>query len=593
MNSELEDLREALASSQQRLLAQGARLRELELVLGGLQAVGADDEPAGAWDRTFDVLRAALDFSLAVVLEPQGAGFACSASTDAALIGAFWRRGQLFDRVAAGQGAVVPDVSRLPEWADSGGDRQVGAVGAICAPIATLGGRGLLVLCGGERGAYAPADLALVVRLGLVVSQTLAAGRQRQLAEAVQKAELRREAAVRANEAKSQFFANMSHELRTPMNGVVTVADILSRTDLDPRQQEMVELILSSGRMLEGLLNDVLDFAKVESGKLDLEARPFDLAGDLRSVFDLFAARADEKGLTLAVSDERVSPRWRQGDSLRVRQVVGNLLSNALKFTQAGRVSVTIADEPHDQSSLIRITVRDTGIGLTPEVSERLFERFEQADNSITRKYGGTGLGLAISRGLARLMGGDIVGLPAPGGGAQFEFTFMAPAVGPVLADETDVSQLTMSAEALRVLVAEDNPNNRRIVGMILELAGVYAHFAEDGEKACDAVETHRFDAVLMDLQMPVMDGLSATRTIRAREAALGRPRIPIIAVSANAMTHHVEEALEAGADAHVSKPIDPALLLTQLMKLCEGEAPDPVSQSMSAQLNAERPTTH
>ncbi len=573
MKQEVEDLREALASANQRLAAQDARLRELELVLSGLQAIRVDDEPAAAWDRTFDLLRSALDFRTAIVLEPKGEDFTCLVSTDAALIGRRWARGPLFDHAAAGRGAVVPDLSRLPEW--GGGDHQIGAVGAILAPVAALGGRGLLILCGGAHGAYAASDLALVVRLGLVVSQTLAAGRQRQLAEAIERSELKREAAVRANEAKSQFFANMSHELRTPMNGVVTVADLLGRTHLDPRQREMVDLIRSSGRMLEGLLNDVLDFAKVESGGLRLEARPFDLMGDLRSVIDLFETRADEKGLRLQVCDTRPAAQWYEGDSLRIRQVVNNLLSNALKFTQEGGVFLTIGAEPDEAGAWrVTITVSDTGIGFAPEVSDRLFERFEQADNSITRKFGGTGLGLAISRRLARLMGGDVIGRPRMGGGAEFEFTFLAPQAAPAASGEAGALEQAGASGALSVLVAEDNPNNQRIVGMILEMTGAAVRFAENGQEACEALLAQDFDAVLMDLQMPVMDGLTAIRTIRARERVQGLARTPIIAVSANAMTHHVEEALKAGADAHVSKPIDPGALLTQLMTLCGDEEP-------------------
>ncbi|RAK57758.1 ATP-binding protein [Phenylobacterium deserti] len=586
MNEEVEHLREALASANQLAAAQQARLRELELVLSGIQGISAEDEPGAAITRTFDLLRSALEFDLALVLQPQENGYACVASTEPRLVGSAWPAEGFFQRIASGRPAVVPDIARIPEWTAFPGGLTSRPAAGILAPISTAGGAGLLILCSERRGIYSAADLALVSKLGLVVSQTLAAGQQRRLAEAIQTSELRRDAAVRANEAKSQFFANISHEIRTPLNGVVAVADMLARTELAPRQQEMVELILDSGRMLERLLNDVLDFAKVESGRLDLELRPMNLHQDLTSVFDLFAAKADEKGLALEVTGAEQADRWLEADSLRIRQVVSNLLSNAVKFTVKGGVQVSLSVEAGAKAQTVRISVRDTGCGFSAETAERLFDRFEQEDKSITRKFGGSGLGLSIARSLARLMGGDVTCRAQVGEGAVFDFWFTAQAAARPTADaegEAPVSDL----EAIRVLVVEDNPNNRRIAGMILEMAGATPYFAENGREACLAVEAQHFDLVLMDLQMPVMDGLTAIRAIRQRQADEGLPPIPIIAVSANAMTHQVEEAVSAGADAHVAKPIDPAALLAAIAELA-APADDRSGRELSVSGNQE-----
>jgi signal transduction histidine kinase/ActR/RegA family two-component response regulator len=577
MHEEVEQLREALASAKQLAAAQEARLRQQDLVLSGIEAISVEDEPAAAIANAFEVLRTAVAFDHALVLEPREAGYACVAATNPSLVGAEWPAGDFFTRVAAGRPGVVPDVSRVPDWI--AGPAGVTAVGALFTPLSTAAGAGLLILCADRHGAYSASDLALVARLGLLVSQTLAAGQQRRLAEAVRRSEVEREAAVHANEVKSRFFANMSHEVRTPLNGVIAVADILARTELSPRQQEMVDLILDSGRMLERVLNDVLDFSKIESGRLGLDLQPCNPADALRSVFDLFAAKADEKGLALTVAVEPGADGWFEADSLRIRQVVSNLLSNAVKFTEAGGVHVALGAEERDGEVLLAIRVRDTGCGFQQETAERLFERFEQEDGSITRKFGGSGLGLSIARAIARLMGGDIGCESAPGRGAEFRFWF--PARRAEAARPCEAAPEVRLAEpeaALRVLVAEDNPNNQRIIGMILEIAGIEAVFACDGREACEAVAVQRFDVILMDLQMPVMDGLTAMRRIRARERAENRARTPIVAVSANAMTHQVEEALAAGADAHVSKPIDPAALLTAIAELCAGpeEAAEP-----------------
>lgn len=565
MTYDVEQLREALSSARRLEAAQSQRLREQALVLDGLQALSVEDEPDVLLARMFELLSSALSFDEAYVLEPMADQYVCVASTCPHAPGATWPSGAFFRRVAGGGAAVVPDNARVPEWASCIG-ATVSSGGAIYAPITAVNGPGLLLLCAHERGVYSSSDLALVSKLGLLVSQTLASGQRRRLAEAMNRSEMERLAAVEANEIKSQFLANMSHEVRTPLNGVVTVADLLSRSELHPRQREMVSLILESGRSLERVLSDILDFSKMEAGQLDLELRPFNLTTSLTSLCDLFAAEAQAKGLSFETRHIDPTLAWFEGDVGRVRQVVTNLLSNAVKFTASGGVSVEVEVEPRGAISTVVIRVKDTGCGFGPDEADRLFERFKQADGSITRRFGGSGLGLAISRSLAVQMGGDILCRSAVGQGAEFEFRFAAEPI----ASQSPVPEAGESEPhaAGRILVAEDNANNRRIIGMVLELIGADVTYAEDGRQACEAFERDTFDLILMDMQMPVLDGLSATREIRAMELRRGAAPSPIIVLSANAMTHHVAESLEAGADAHMPKPINPAALLDKIAEL-------------------------
>ena len=565
MTQAVEQLREALASARRLLAAESRRVREQALVLDGIRALSIDDEPDVLLARMFELLSSALTFDEAYVLEPAGDQLRCVAAATPGAQGATWPSGAFFRRVAAGGAAVVPDNSRVPEWASCRGAAALPG-GALYAPITAVNGPGLLILCARGHGVYSSSDLALVAKLGLLVSQTLAAGQRRRLAEAMHRSEMERQAAVEANETKSRFLANMSHEVRTPLNGVVAVADLLGRSDLQPRQREMVSLILESGRALERLLSDILDFSKIEAGKLSLDVQPFNLADNLRSICDLFAVQADAKGLAFEARLPDPSQAWFDGDGDRVRQVVTNLLSNAVKFTVAGAVSIEADIHPRGSRSTVVIRVRDTGCGFDSDSANRLFARFEQADDSITRRFGGSGLGLAISRSLALQMDGDISARSTPGEGSEFEFRFEARRI--------DASPAAPEAPETgvhgggRILVAEDNVNNRKIIGMVLELIGAEVTFAENGEEACAAVAGQAFDLILMDMQMPVLDGLSATRTIRALERSHGRPPTPIIMLSANAMTHQVAESLQAGADAHVAKPIDARLLLSRIAEL-------------------------
>ncbi len=567
-----EQLREALASAKQIEAALADRIREQDLILNGLEALQGEEEPSALLQRAFDILGRSIAFNLALILEPEGEAFVCTAATDPAAVGVRWPAGGFFSRVARGRAAVVPDNRRVPEWSRCEGLTPLPG-GGIYAPVSASAGAGLLVLQSHRPGAYSAREGALVSRLGLLISQTLAQAQRRRLTETARLAEIERRAAVEASEAKSRFLANMSHEIRTPLNGVTAVADLLTLTKLDPRQAEMTRLIAESGRMLEHLLNDVLDFAKIEAGHLAVVSEPFDLAPDLAPVIDLFAARAREKGLAFERTITEAAAGRFKGDSLRVRQILANLLSNAVKFTEAGSVRLHVDARPCGEGEVeIEMTVADTGCGFSAEQAQRLFTRFEQGDDSITRRFGGTGLGLTISRSLARLMGGDITWSSAPGEGSVFRSVFRAAPAAAAASDKRAPS--FDKGRPLRVLVAEDNPNNRRIVGMILEMIEAQVDHAADGQEAVEAFAPGRFDIVLMDLQMPVMDGLTATRAIRRSEAAAGARPTPVIALSANAMTHHVAEALAAGADAHVAKPISPERLIETMLGLVAAAQP-------------------
>ncbi|QUD86443.1 ATP-binding protein [Phenylobacterium montanum] len=366
-----------------------------------------------------------------------------------------------------------------------------------------------------------------------------------------------------ASTAKSDFLANMSHELRTPLNGVIAVADMLASTRLDAKQRELVDLISESGRMLEVLLSDLLDISKIESGKIVLDSEPFNLRRAAVSVCELFRQRAEAKGLAFEVAVAPETDRIFLGDELRLKQILANLVSNAIKFTEAGavRIEAVIGDGANGEADL-DISVSDTGIGFDEALRARLFERFEQADQSISRRFGGAGLGLAITASLVELMGATIQVQSAPGDGSRFSIRApLRPASPEAEAARAEANQRRTSPDhaqqsQLMALVAEDNLTNQRVIQLLLEAAGVGFRIVENGRQAVAAWRDEPFDFVLMDMQMPIMDGLTAVREIRAIEQARGNGRIPIAMVTANAMQTHLEAAIEAGADTVIVKPM-------------------------------------
>ena len=444
--------------------------------------------------------------------------------------------------------------------------RQALAAGLAMAGVAVLSWGAVL---GGCLVTPAPAlgllGLALLMRA--VQRERLARQRERELTR-------ERELAEARSRAKTELLAHVSHEMRTPMNAVLGFSDILARSPLRPEQAHHVEVLGHAGRQVFALINDLLDNARIESGRLELASHPFNLVDLVELQLELLRERAQSRGLWLRVFARTEATGWVLGDQQRVAQIITNLVGNAIKFTHQGGVTVELTrgqgqEGPHGHhAGLVQISVQDTGIGIAPDRLDRIFQPFAQADASIGQEFGGTGLGLTITRSLARLMGGDVTVQSRLGEGSRFEVTLDLPDARPPRADGGELRAERIAPDRpLNLLLAEDNEVNVLVIEGMLAPLGHHIMAVGDGLQALQALRERDFDLVLMDMQMPVLDGLSATRQWRAVEAAEGRAHTPIVALTAQAYDTDVQQSLEAGCDAHLTKPISLAALLQALAR--------------------------
>jgi signal transduction histidine kinase/CheY-like chemotaxis protein len=422
---------------------------------------------------------------------------------------------------------------------------------------------------------HKPATLLITLGGLLYMTHLVVAVRQSSMTTAVlqeanREAREQRRKADAASAAKSDFLAVVSHEIRTPMNAVISAANLLRRTRLDAEQREHVMMLIDAGDVLVGLLNDVLDFSKIEAGKMQFEYAPMDVRARLNSLQRLWQPRAMANGVRLTFDIAEATPAWVSTDALRLQQILFNLFSNAVKFTRDGEVSLAVEWDASASSLVMRVS--DTGCGIPEDRLVHIFNSFEQAEAGTTRRYGGTGLGLPISRRLAELMGGDLSVVSIVGQGSTFTVRLPVKPVEAVNSD-LDKAQRVADAGALKgrhILAADDHAVNRRILSLLLEPHGCVLTLVENGEEAVAVCREHQFDAILMDMQMPVMDGLEASRRIREGGKNAGTA---LIALTANAMDVHRAAWNEVGAQAFLTKPIDPVLLARTLAEACEAVA--------------------
>lgn len=415
---------------------------------------------------------------------------------------------------------------------------------------------------------FSLADQSLAIGTAIGLQATLMG----ELHEMVGSLRSARDEAMAASSAKSTFLSVMSHEIRTPLNGVLGMTQAMSRDATDAQQISRLDIIRHSGEALLAILNDLLDLSRIEAGKVTLEAIPFDMAEVLGGAYSAFTALANKKGISFNLDMEAARGRF-VGDPTRIRQIVYNLISNALKFTESGRVVVKAAALAQE----LEIVVTDSGVGIPADKLSEIFSEFRQADATISRRFGGTGLGLSIARNLASLMGGSITVESKPGEGSSFTVRLSVARTDEVASKGQILDQQTTPAlapDAVRVLAAEDNHVNQLVLRTLLEQFGISATLVENGAAALDAWQKDPWDVILMDIQMPVMNGIEATRRIREQERLSGRTPTPIIALTANSMTHQLDEYRAAGISGVIPKPIEAAVLVEALLAAIEGERP-------------------
>jgi signal transduction histidine kinase len=583
-----EELREALITLRTEHEALVKASNHAQQLLDGLEAllgIQLGDDP---FARVFTSLRKVFTYSHALLLTEHEVDLGileCIAAEPAALLGSHWPAGPLFDKVMKGRVVATVSHEEVAEWRDAGelglDARQAG----LYVPVRVREQRGVLMMVNAPGIAGFDRDhMVLARRFSVLASHALATRVAGQSAAEHTRATQLARAAQAANEAKGEFLANMSHEIRTPMNGVIGMADLLLDSELSARQRDYANTIRTSGRALLTVINDILDFSKIEAGKVELESTIFEVRDLLKDIEHLVATEARAKNLEVTAHVDTAVPIRVIADAGRLRQILINLFGNAVKFTQQGKVSLKVEVTAQDAEDItLHFAVTDTGVGIPADCIHRLFNPFSQVDASTTRLYGGTGLGLSIVSRLAGVMGGQAGVESQEGIGSTFWFTIraavsMEPAIhapphagmsvsagadrGQTFAPGTatqEHSRIGSGRERPRILLAEDNAVNEKVACRTLEQLGYQVGIARNGSEAVAAWETGCYDLILMDCQMPVLDGYDAAREIRRREAA--GCHIPIVALTAHAMKDDDRKCHAAGMDDFLTKPIDRALM--------------------------------